>query len=62
MKLLVLGTIQYKIVPNIDNFMIFAILYFCNFIRFIDTIVQNNDNEISLHSKSTRLIFMNYDV
>jgi hypothetical protein len=51
-----------KIVPNTDNFMIFAILYFYNFILVIDTTVQNNDNEILLHFKSVRLIFMNYSV
>jgi len=61
MKLSVLGTIQYKIVPNIDNFMIFAILYFYNFKLVIDTIVQNKD-EISLHFKPMKLIFMNYSV
>jgi len=41
--------------------MIFAILYFYNFILVIDTIVQNND-EISLHFKPMGLIFMNYSV
>jgi hypothetical protein len=51
-----------KIVPNTDNFMIFAILYFYNFILVIDTAVQNKDNEISLHFKPMRLIFMNYSV
>ena len=38
-----------KVVPNADNFMIFAILHFYNFMLVIDTVVQNNDNEISLH-------------
>ena len=47
-----------KILPNTDNFMIFAILHCYNFILFIDTTVQNNDNEISLHFKPMRLIFM----
>jgi len=42
----------------------FAILYFYNFILvyLVDTTVQNNDNEISLHFKPMRLIFMNYIV
>jgi len=48
--------------PNTDNFMIFAIWYFYNFILVIDTTVQNNDNEISFHFKPMRLIFMNYSV
>jgi hypothetical protein len=51
-----------KIDPNTDNFTIFAILYFYNFILVIDTTVQNNVNEISLHFKRMRLIFMNYSV
>jgi hypothetical protein len=39
----------------------------CNFIFLqfytgIDTTVQNNDNEISLHFKPIKLIFMNYSV
>ena len=51
-----------KIVPNTDNFMIFAILHIYNFILVIDTTVQNNDNEISLYFKSMRLISMNYSV
>jgi len=42
--------------------MVFAILYFYNFTLVIDTTVQNNDNEISLHFKSMRFIFMNYSV
>ena len=42
--------------------MIFAILHFYNFILVIDTTVQNNDNEISLHFKPMRLMFMNYSV
>ena len=33
-----------------------------NFILFIDTTVRNNDNEISLHFKPMRLIFINYSV
>jgi len=41
--------------------MIFAILHFYNFILFIDTNIQNND-EISLHVKPMRIIFMNYSV
>jgi hypothetical protein len=48
-----------KIDPTTDNFMIFAIL---QFYTGIDTVVQNNDNEISLHFKPTRLILMNYSV
>jgi len=40
--------------------MIFAILHFYNLILVIDTIVQNNDKEISLHFKPIKLIFMNY--
>jgi hypothetical protein len=50
-----------KIVPSTDNFMIFAILYFQNFILVTDTTVQNN-NEISLHFKPMKLIFINYSV
>ena len=50
-----------KIFPNTDNFMISAILHFYNFTLVIDTTVQNND-EISLHFKPMRLIFMNYSV
>jgi len=42
--------------------MMFAILHFYNFILFIDIIVQNNDNGISLHFKPMWLIFMNYSV
>ena len=42
--------------------MIFAILYFYNFILVMDTAVQNNGNEISLHFKPVRLILMNYSV
>jgi len=41
--------------------MIFASLHFYNFILVTDTAVQNND-EISLHFKPMRLIFMNYSV
>jgi len=48
---------QYKTVK-----MILAILYFYNFMLVIDTTVQNNNNEISLHFKPMRLIFMNYSV
>jgi hypothetical protein len=44
------------------EFVIFAILYFYNFILFIDTAVQNNNNEISLYFKPMRLIFKNYSV
>jgi hypothetical protein len=51
-----------KILPNTDNFMIFAILHFYNFILVVNTTVQNNDNEISLHFKPMRLIFMNYGI
>jgi len=42
--------------------MIFATLHCYNFILVIGTVVQNNDNEISLHFKPVRLIFMNYSV
>ena len=42
--------------------MIFAILYFYNFMLVIDTIVQNIDNEISLHFKPMKLILINYSV
>jgi hypothetical protein len=49
------------IVPNTDNFMIFAIL-FLQFYTGIDTTVQKNDNKISLHFNPMRLIFMNYNV
>jgi hypothetical protein len=41
---------QHKIVPNTENFMIFAILHFYNFILVIDIIEQNN--KISLHFNS----------
>jgi hypothetical protein len=51
-----------KIVSNTDNFMIFAIIHFYNFILVIDTILQNNDNEISLHFKPMKLIFINYNI
>ena len=51
-----------EIDPNTDNFMIFAILYFYNFILVIDTTIQNTDNKISLHFKPMKLIFMNYSV
>jgi hypothetical protein len=51
-----------KVDPNTDNFMIFAILHFQNFILVTDTTVQNNDNHISLHFKPMRLILMNYSV
>jgi len=51
-----------KIVPNTDNLMIFTTLDFYNFTLVTDTTVQNNDNEISLHFKPMRLIFMNYSV
>jgi hypothetical protein len=37
-------------------------LHFYNFILVVDTAVQNNDNEISLHFKPMRPIFMNYSV
>jgi hypothetical protein len=50
-----------KIVPNTDNFTIFAILHFYNFILVMDTTIQNN-NEMSLYFKPMRLIFMNYSV
>jgi len=42
--------------------MIYAILYILQFYTGIDTTVQNKDNEISLHFKPIRLIFMNYSV
>ena len=42
--------------------MILAILHFYIFTLVTDTAVQNNDNEISLHFKPMRLIFMNYSV
>ena len=51
-----------KIDPNTDNFIIFAILYFYNFILVIDTTVQNNDNEISLYFKPVTIVLMNYSV
>jgi len=51
-----------KIDPNTDIFLMFAILYFYNFTLVIDTIVQNNDNEISLHFKTMKPILMNYSV
>jgi hypothetical protein len=57
-----LFTNEDKIDPNTDNFKIFAILHFSNFILVTDTAVQNNDNEISLHFKHMKLIFMNYSV
>jgi len=42
--------------------MIFPILHFYNFILVIDTTVQNNNNEISLHFKPMKPILMNYSV
>jgi hypothetical protein len=42
--------------------MILTILHFYNFILVIDTTVQNNDYEISLHFKPMTFIFMNYSV
>ena len=48
--------------PNTDNFMVFAILYFYNFTLVIDTTVQNNDNEISLHFKPMIVLYVNYSV
>jgi hypothetical protein len=42
--------------------MIFTILYSYNFTLVTDTTVQNNDNEISLHFKPMKLIFMSYSV
>jgi len=42
--------------------MIFAILHFSSFILVIDTTVQNNDNEVSLHFNPMRLVFMNSSV
>jgi hypothetical protein len=42
--------------------MIFAILHFLQFYTGIETTIQNNDKEISLHFKPMRLIFMNYSV
>jgi hypothetical protein len=60
------NTIRYinedKIDPSTDNCIIFTILHFLQFFTGVDTTVQNNDNEISLHFKSMRLIFMNYSV
>ena len=56
----ILSSFIYLYIPNTDNFMIFAIIHFYNFILAIDTTVQNNDNEILLHFKPMRLIFMNY--
>jgi hypothetical protein len=41
--------------------MIFAILYIYNFILVLDTTVQNND-EISLHFKRVKLIFINCSI
>jgi len=43
-------------------YIIWATLYFYNFILVTDTTVQNNDNEISLHFKPMELIFTNYSV
>jgi hypothetical protein len=42
--------------------MIFAILHFYSFTLVIESTVQNNDNEISLHFKPMELTFMNYSV
>ena len=42
---------QYKIV-----------LYFYNFMLVIDTTVQNNDNEISLHVEPMNLILVHYSI
>jgi len=58
----ILSSFIYLFISNTDNFTIFVILHFYNFILAIDTTVQNNDNEISLHFKPMRLIFMNYSV
>jgi hypothetical protein len=55
-------TNEHKIVPNTDNFTIFAILHFNNFTLVTYTAVQNNHNEVSLHFKHMRPIFMNYSV
>jgi len=53
-------------IANILNYQFwehyFAMLHFYNFTLVIDTTLQNNDNEISLHFKPMRLIFMNYSV
>ena len=57
----ILSSFIYLYIPNTDNFMIFAIIHFYNFILAIDTTVQN-DNEILLRFKPMRLIFMNYSV
>jgi len=51
-----------KVYLKTDNFMIFSILYFYSFMLVIDTSLKNNDNEISLHFKPVKLIFMNYSV
>ena len=51
-----------QVKKNLSQSKVFAILDFYNFILAIDTTVQNNDNEISLHFKPMRLIFMNYSV
>jgi len=42
--------------------MIFAILYFYSFMLVIDTTVQNNDNEISLHVEPMNLILVHYSI
>jgi hypothetical protein len=46
-----------KIDPNTDNVMIFAILQFYTGYKY-----YRNDDKISLHIKSVRLIFMIYSV
>jgi hypothetical protein len=50
-----------KIVPNTDNCMLSAFIVFLQFYTGIDTAVQNND-EILLHFRPMRLIFINYSV
>jgi len=51
-----------EIVPNTDNLWYLQFYIFYNCILVIDTIVQNNDNEISLHFNLLRLSFINHIV
>jgi hypothetical protein len=50
-----------RVVVIVYIYVLCKILHFYNFMLVIDTIVQNYE-EISLHSKPMRLIFMNYSV
>ena len=56
-----------KLIPTLSilwylKFYVFTILHFYNFTLVIDTTVQNNDNEISLHFKPMIVLYVNYSV